>query len=264
MRLRPRSASVHIVLGVAVVITLTLANTTPALACRSGQIWTPTAGNFTVGQGTASESYRGIHGGIGIVPSTAPPNVDDYHISVQISSSQSSSGPQTEIWSQVGWQMGVLQRLPSFQNVYSSSPTVYFEGIDNIENFRDTFGAAETLGRYEVGEAGLTPNSKWKYISWFQRAGVWYQAGYSELDSQYSISNAFGEASDTIILDDPCLRLSNVGFAHELGSPDALLVLGSVWVTWTTAIPTVLGGDNNRPYDYANFGSFDHFTVSGP
>lgn len=237
-----------------------------AIACRTGGItYAPAAGNFGVGQFTSSESYRGVHGGISVGGADAPPNVDSYHISVQISSSETSAGSlYGEIWSQVGWQMGILVRLPSQQVVYSSSPTIYFEGIDNVDNFRDTFGAAETLGRYEVSEGGISPTGRWKYISWFQRGGTWFQAGYAELDRQMTTSNAFGEVTDTVNQTDACLRLSRLGSVHEVGSPDQLLVLTSGWIAWTTVVPTNFSPDNNYPYDYANFGNYDHFTVSGP
>lgn len=241
----------------------------PALACRTsgGIVYFPASGpNFEVGQFTTAQGYRGVHAGISVGSSSAPPNADDYHISVQISSSQSSQGSQFgEIWSQVGWQMGILQRLPSGSRVYSSSATVYFEGIDNVESYRDTYGAAETLGRYEVSEGGISPTGRWKYIAWFQRAGVWYQAGYSELDAQLTQESAFGEASDTINQQDTCLQLSAAGASHEVGSPDQLLVLQSgSWIAWTTAVSTGFSPDNGLPYDYANFGNYDHFTVSGP
>ncbi len=94
----------------------------------------------------------------------------------------------------------------------------------------------------------------------------WFQAGYAELDAQLTQSSAFGEVSDTIDQQQGvCLRLSALGAVHELGSPDQLFVLQSgTWFAWTTAIPTSLSPDNGLPYDYANFGNFDHFTVSGP
>ena len=255
-----------VVLTGAVVVIATLVSSTPAYACRaSGIVYTPAGGNFGVGQFTQTESYRGVHGGISVGSAAAPPNVDSYHISVQIANSQNSPGSQFgETWSQIGWQMGVLQRLPSGQILYNTAATIYFEGIDNVENFRDAYGAAETLGRYEVSWGGVSPTGRSKYIAWFQRGGTWFQAGFAELDNEQTAASAFGEVTDTVNQQDTCLRLSSLGAVHEVGSPDQLLVLTAGWIAWTTAVPTGFSPDNGFPYDYTNFGNFDHFTVSGP
>lgn len=133
------------------VVALTLALGTPAFACRTGgQVYFASDGaNFGVGQFTTAYSYRGVHGGISVGNSSAPPDIDDYHISVQIASSQPSPGSQFgAIWSQVGWQMGNLVRLPSGARVYSSSATIYFEGIDNVENYGLPYDYAN-FGNYD-------------------------------------------------------------------------------------------------------------------
>ncbi|OLC11458.1 MAG: hypothetical protein AUH44_02380 [Chloroflexi bacterium 13_1_40CM_68_15] len=171
------------------------------------------------------------------------------------------------ILSQVGWQMGLLVQLPSGVNTWSHAPTVFFEGLDNVADYRATYGPAETQGRYEVSWGGVSPTGRYKYIAWFMRAGNWNQAGYAELDNQYSDANAVGEASDTIDLTATCIRLSSSSSnLHELGSPVALFLLTNGWYDWTSGFATTGGLDNGRPYSYTNYSApnYDHLGVGGP
>lgn len=216
---------------------------------------------WRVGQQALPDSYRGIHGGISWASGTPVP-ISGQHINVTIGSKWNNT-----YWSQIGWQMGDLVRLPSGALVQTTSPTVYFEGIDAVADYRDVYGAAESLGRYEVSEGGAI-GAYWKYIAWFQRAGVWYQAGYAELNGQYTQQDAWGEATDLDRLppDYTCVQLSaNTSTRHELGSPDALLLLTDVWHDWTTAYPMTADPDNAvNVYKYTSWSSYDHFDVGGP
>ncbi len=211
---------IRITLIVAVVAFVTQGLTTPAAACyRTGPPFLPqdervpfNGSDFLIGQDTLDANTRGIHGGIAIAPGT--PNPDPSHssarnkIGVMISAKELSPINGRGIWSEVGWQMGYLLRLPPGQippDVYSDSPTIFFEGIDNVADFRDTFGAADTLGEYEVSWAGAI-GSRWKYNAWYKQGGSWFIAGYAELDGEMTIANAQGEASD--VPDGRCLALS--------------------------------------------------------
>jgi hypothetical protein len=251
---------------------LLVLQTTPASACRFGTIRTPAGfGAFVIGQSTVSESYRGIDGAIGIVSGTQTPDpshTNGYHINASISNQQANSQHSgLAILSQMGWQLGMLQQLPSGVNTWADTPTIFFEGLDNVGDYRATYGAALNPGRYEVSWGGTSPTGRYKYIGWFVIGGTWYQAGYAELDNLYSDSNAFGEASDTANAGDACIRLTpDTNSYHEHGSPDPLLVLTDTWHDWSSAYPAVGASDNGNPYKYHQLAApnWDHDGVGGP
>jgi hypothetical protein len=249
---------------------LLLGSAGSAAACTFGRAYTP-AGlvNFVIGHGTATESYRGVDGGVAVGSGTQDPDpteTNGFHISSAISAQQYNTLHWgNHISSQIGWQMGKLQQLPSGVNTWGHTPSVFFEGLDNVADYRAVYGAAETLGRYEVSWGGVSPTGRHKYIAWFQRGGVWYQAGYAELDNQYSDMNAIGEASDNV--NGACIRLSaSATVLNEVGAPVALVVLTDIWRAWNSAIATLESLDNGQPYKYWNYSApnFDHIGVGGP
>lgn len=262
-----RMTALVVVIGV-----LLLLQETPASACRSGIIRTPAGfGAFVIGQATASESYRGIHGSISIVPGTQTPDLahsNGYHINVTISNQQANSiHSGGAILAQIGWQMGMLQLLPSGVNTWADTPTIFFEGLDNVGDYRATFGAATSPGDYEVSWGGASPTGRNKYIGWYQIGGTWYQAGFAELDNANSDSNSVGEASDTTNAGDTCIQLTpSTSTYHEHGSPSPLLLLTDVWHDWSSAFPALGAVDNGNPYKYYNLSApnFDHDGVGGP
>lgn len=268
MILRMTLARILVIVGASA--SLVLSQTTPAAACFFGGTRTPVGGpNFVIGHGTASESYRGIHGGVSPGAGTADPDPSEangFHISSAISAQEANSMHfGGAINSQIGWQMGKLQELPSGVNTWGHTPTVFFEGLDNVQDYRAVYGAAEALGRYEVSWGGISPTGRHKYIGWYQRSGTWFQAGYSELDNQNADMNAVGEASDNV--GGPCIRLSaSATVLNEVGTPDALLVLTDTWHDWSSAYPTLGALDNGNPYKYTNYSApnFNHIGVGGP
>jgi hypothetical protein len=222
--------------------------------------------DFLIGQDTLDANTRGIHGGIGIAAGT--PNPDPLHatlrnkIAVMLQSKQISPVNGRGIWSAIGWQMGYLLTLPGGQNTYADSPTIFFEGIDNVADYRDViFGFAETLGEYETSWAGAI-GSHWKYNGWYKQGGVWYIAGYAELDAETTIATAQGEASD--VPEGRCLKLSFSNTSlHEEGTPVALRILIDTWHVWTTAYPHDPLPDNARPYVFTQYRLWDQFGVGG-
>ena len=180
-----------------------------------------------------------------------------------------SQHANNEVLSNVGWAMGMLQELPSGASTWSHSPTIFFEGLDNVGDYRATYGAAETLGEYEVSWAGTSPTGRQEFMAWFKRAGTWFQAGYAEFDTDQADANAQAEATDASFggtQNTGCLWLSSSATnLHEEGSPTALLVLTDVWHDWTSAFVTGVGQDNNNPYIYQNVSApnWDHTRVGG-
>jgi len=264
-------------LTIALLVGLTsVLQTTPAAACRAnGSPWSPSAPPiFVIGAGTASESYRGIHGGIAIAAGTPDPDpnqLTDRHIAVSMNVLQANAQHVPHfLISQMGWQMGMLQELPSGTKTWAHSPTIFFEGLDNVGDYRTTYGAAETFGSYEVSWGGTSPTGRTQYNAFFERAGVWYQAGYTEFDNLYAEANAQAEATDASAQgtqNTACLQLSSSSAnLHEHGVPSALLLLTDTWHDWTNAYPTLDGADNGMPYVYQNvsFPNFDHDRVGGP
>lgn len=269
-----RDAVRAVTIGAMVVMLMTQALAAPALACyAAGPPFHPQSErtpynfvDFLIGQDTGTAITRGIHGGISFASGT--PDPDPFNstrrnkIGVMLQAKQVSPVNGRDTWSGVGWEMGYLLTLPSpSRDVWSHAPTVFFEGIDNVSDYRDVFGAAEALGEYEVSWAGGI-GSRWKYNSWYKRSGAWYIAGYAELDAEYTIATAQGEASD-VDGEARCLALSasNAAF-HELGSPVALQLLTDTWRGWTSAFPRSLFPDNSRPYVVVDW-TWDHFGVGG-
>lgn len=156
---------------------------TPAMACRAiapgqtqSQSYSPQGSltTFTVGAGTQTESYRGIHGAIAVASNTPDPDpnqLTDRHINVSINTGQASAiHPGGTLLSQMAWQMAMLQELPSGTKTWAHSPTIFFEGLDNVGDFRTTYGAAATQGSYEVSWAGTSPTGRYEYKGWYQLA----------------------------------------------------------------------------------------------
>lgn len=262
-----------------------VAQTTPAAACRAvnpntglSQRFSPNQGvTFTIGAGTQTESpYRGVHGAIAIASNTPDPDpnqLTDRHIAVSINEGQKDpQNPTTgrPLLSNIGWQMGMLQQLPSGTKIWSHSATIFFEGLDKVSDYRATYGAAQTQGNYEDSWAGTSPTGRYEYMGWYQLGTTWYQAGYAEFELQYGDANSEAEATDASAqgsLDTACLQLSSgTSNLHEHGSPSALLVLTDTWHDWTSSYPVDFGLDNNAPYTYSNVSApnFDHDRVGGP